>query len=443
MNRIVVIGNGFDKAHGLATGYKDFIDAYWNEFAGHIFGGYSRWQTATYGELGRLTQYKDDFVKFEIVGTKYGRLEPPLIQLGKYQHRIKEFWNYNDVQIFVSQVNIDTNKPYVRLTFKNDFFKHISNRCYLINWVDIENEYYGKLRALLTESDVELRNQYIQKLNQDFEAVKKLLAKYLMKTTENTNPSPKHSIEKAFNCPIELEEIAHSKRGLFFKSIVHAMTITGDDMDMINDIDNTKYDDYLFLSKEESIQYYIKKKLETEKFKENYCQPSETLLLNFNYTNIAEHLYGENCKDVIHIHGELGNPHNPIIFGYGDELDEEYKRIERLQDNDFLENIKSIRYHETGNYQKLLSFLEADLYQVVIMGHSCGNSDRTLLNTLLEHPNCASVKVYYRQIDENTDNYSQIVRNLSRNFNDKAAMRDKVVNKGLCSPLVPMNQQPA
>ena len=72
------------------------------------------------------------------------------------------------------------------------------------------------------------------------------------------------------------------------------------------------------------------------------------------------------------------------------------------------------------------------------MGHSCGNSDRTLLNTLFEHPNCDSVKVYYHQIDENTDNYSQIVRNISRNFNDKAAMRDKVVNKELCTPLVPI-----
>ena len=165
------------------------------------------------------------------------------------------------------------------------------------------------------------------------------------------------------------------------------------------------------------------------------------MLLNFNYTNTAERLYTNEKDEVIHIHGELNNPHNPMIFGYGDELDDDYKQIEKLQDNDFLENIKSIRYHETGNYRNLLSFLEADLYQVVVMGHSCGNSDRTLLNTLLEHPNCASVKVYYHQIDENTDNYSQIVRNLSRNFNDKAAMRDKVVNKELCTPLVPIQKE--
>ena len=33
MNRIILIGNGFDLAHGLKTGYKDFIDSYWDEVA--------------------------------------------------------------------------------------------------------------------------------------------------------------------------------------------------------------------------------------------------------------------------------------------------------------------------------------------------------------------------------------------------------------------------
>ena len=29
MNRLVIIGNGFDLAHGLKTKYEDFIDWYW------------------------------------------------------------------------------------------------------------------------------------------------------------------------------------------------------------------------------------------------------------------------------------------------------------------------------------------------------------------------------------------------------------------------------
>lgn len=32
MNRIILIGNGFDLAHGLKTSYRDFIDDYWKTF---------------------------------------------------------------------------------------------------------------------------------------------------------------------------------------------------------------------------------------------------------------------------------------------------------------------------------------------------------------------------------------------------------------------------
>ena len=39
MNRLIIIGNGFDLAHGLPTSYKDFIDDFWknikNKF-GHL-----------------------------------------------------------------------------------------------------------------------------------------------------------------------------------------------------------------------------------------------------------------------------------------------------------------------------------------------------------------------------------------------------------------------
>ena len=36
MNRIILIGNGFDLAHGLKTGYTNFIEWYW-EYWGHRF----------------------------------------------------------------------------------------------------------------------------------------------------------------------------------------------------------------------------------------------------------------------------------------------------------------------------------------------------------------------------------------------------------------------
>lgn len=166
--------------------------------------------------------------------------------------------------------------------------------------------------------------------------------------------------------------------------------------------------------------------------------PKDILLLSFNYTNThniytskEKHSFSgiQNTQE-IKIHGCIDNTEkNPIIFGFGDELDKEYQAIEDLDDNDYLENIKSIKYLETDNYRKLLEFAESDKFQICIFGHSCGNSDRTLLNTLFEHDNCVSIKPYYNINDKKEDNYSQITRNISRNFKSKAKMRERVVNK--------------
>ena len=47
MNRLVLIGNGFDLAHGLKTSYKNFIFWYWDQWGyrltqswGQAYGSY-------------------------------------------------------------------------------------------------------------------------------------------------------------------------------------------------------------------------------------------------------------------------------------------------------------------------------------------------------------------------------------------------------------------
>lgn len=65
------------------------------------------------------------------------------------------------------------------------------------------------------------------------------------------------------------------------------------------------------------------------------------------------------------------------------------------------------------------------------MGHSCGNSDRTLLNTVFEHENCISVKPFYHKWADGRDNYLELVQNISRCFTNTKLFRDRVVNKEL------------
>mgnify|MGYP002526819422 CR=1 FL=1 len=163
--------------------------------------------------------------------------------------------------------------------------------------------------------------------------------------------------------------------------------------------------------------------------------PNQIMLLNFNYTHTVD-LYRKKgyIFTVNQIHRDLNNPKS-VIFGYGDELDENYKDLLNRNDNKYLSNIKSIKYLEADNYRKMLSFIESEPYQILIMGHSCGNSDRTLLNTLFEHKNCVSIKPYYYKYDKDKDNYIDLVQNISRNFTDMKLMRDRVVNKEYCEAL--------
>lgn len=188
-------------------------------------------------------------------------------------------------------------------------------------------------------------------------------------------------------------------------------------------------------SYQEQVGYMGTESIVKHEFPEHFLLPNRIMLLNFNYTNTADLYLRKNERFVInHIHGNLNEP-DSVIFGYGDELDENYKKMLEKNDNEYLRNIKSVKYLESVNYRNLLEFMESSPYQIFIMGHSCGNSDRTLLNTLFEHRNCVSIKPFYHKWDDGTDNYMELVQNISRNFTDMKLMRDRVVNKTFCETI--------
>lgn len=168
------------------------------------------------------------------------------------------------------------------------------------------------------------------------------------------------------------------------------------------------------------------------------------LFLNFNYTKTIDayidafksRIDGEfrGSSRQIQIHGKLNDVTNNVNFGFGDEMDDDYKTIEKKDDNEYFKNIKSFQYFQNSNYKDMLEFLDYNRFQVYIMGHSCGLSDRILLNKIFEHKYCDSIKVFYHE-KEGKDNYTEIVQTISRHFNKKEMMREKIVNKSLCQPL--------
>ncbi len=163
-----------------------------------------------------------------------------------------------------------------------------------------------------------------------------------------------------------------------------------------------------------------------EHFKNHFSTVPNTrtqiMFLNFNYTSTIE-IYLEylhhNQYNVNNIHGKLKDEINPIIFGYGDEIDTYYQKIENINSNEYLKNFKSFGYFKTNNYQDFSRFIESNPFKVYIMGHSCGLSDRTLLNKIVEDDNCMEIEIFYYAKSDSENDYIEKTQELSRHFSAK------------------------
>ena len=310
-----------------------------------------------------------------------------------------------------------------------EFLNRISHSVETKGWVDIENEYYNLLVSCYKHEIFELTHQ---KLNIQLRHLQDLLVEYFnILQVDSINIIPK--IKDIIYSPINPRDISVSGKEQIISHMEYWINCDEHEFNAkmikynISGIES--YDHLDFRTKNQ--------KMDLDNISRNYPTfflPDNILMLNFNYTSTANKYAQENKSiiEVNHIHGELSNP-DSVIFGYGDELDENYKKLSNLNDNEYLKNFKSIKYLESDRYRKALQFMDAAPYQVFIMGHSCGNSDRTFLNTLFEHKNCVSIKPYYYK-DGDKDNYLDIVQNISRNFTDMKLMRDRVVNKTYCEP---------
>jgi len=356
VNRLILIGNGFDLAHGLKTSYQDFI-----------FDFFKR-AIETFVEK---EEYKDELFELSYKDSyKYNFAGPLEIQnFDDVKSRLDSFKNYKMVKM--------------NIIFHSSLMKRLYDNLSDLRWVDIENEYFELLLKATKNGDKGL----IKNLNNEFSILSKKLETYFT------------------DLEIEKQNYSHTSFSRFF-----SQKILREDIVTIN--------------------------------LENDLNPEVICYLNFNYTSTIGNYFGrENqfLKDVsvkhIYIHGELDNPKNPIIFGFGDELNEDYLKFENLKNNDLFTHIKSFKYSQTSNYHDLIRFIESNDFQVFIIGHSCGLSDRTMLNQIFEHEYCKSIKIYYHLRNDGTDDFTEKTFEISRHFRDKGLMRMKIVPKDRSQPM--------
>lgn len=403
MNRIVLIGNGFDLAHGLKTSYADFINWYWEQWMNKIlFSLYGLDESDGLCSI-RITNYhipKNTYLN----GLDY-------------------------INALENNPNIFFNKGVLIQEIMKDFENS--------NWVDIESVYY----RLLCESMKENPRITHKELNKQLDVLTQKLYEYLILNNNECNIEINDSIKKKLYESIKKHDIAVEAKQTFLDLITERIEYSKtydligsyiNELSMYKSIHKYDIEDHIKDLQEKDESIWEMRNNDTPAL-----LPNSIMLVNFNYTHTADTYlpkFGRHFR-INHIHGDLKSL-NSMIFGYGDELDDCYKEISNKNDNEYLRNVKSIKYLEASNYRELLQFIDSKPYQIYIMGHSCGNSDRTLLNTLFEHKNCVSIKPFYYKKEDGTDNYTEIVQNISRNFVDKKALRDRVVNKIFCQPLI-------
>lgn len=367
VNKLFLIGNGFDLALGLKTSYNDFM--FW------LLKKYLLKSIENFGRQNAPAGYNQVYNGHKQRRVVYGYSQNDLFDIlisenyVEIEYKIRSLGSLKSTLELISQYYIE-----IHPTFKKGLFDVIYRDCYL-GWVDIESKYFDIVKFIINNNNQS--NDTINNINADLENLIKELEEYLKE--------------------IELE-IPENEASLYFKQFgepVKTAEVFFDDAHQVDPEDGHLY------------------------------------FLNFNYTESLQYILtgcGMEFKDytINHIHGSF-HEESPIVFGFGDEMDTDYKKIEELNDNRFFKYIKSFKYFSNNNYRNLLRFLNSGYYQVCIYGHSCGLSDRVMLNEVFEHENCKSIKIYFYEDESGYNDFTTKAMDISRHFNSNKLMREKIV----------------
>lgn len=369
-NRIIIIGNGFDLAHGIKTSYRNFIDWLWDKKVKEI--------------NDKLEVEEKDFNKKMEGGWQ--------INISKAKDRIL----MDEDALFVVKEGKTHFDNAIELknwiVYENGLLETLEKKRTELEdpkWSDIEDVYYDSLLKCNERYNAEKQEKphgdlSIIKLNREFRVLRAKLLEYLQFAYDSCDKNKPEFIKL-------IERM---------KSIFNA-----------KDADEKQIEKILFI--------------------------------NFNYTNTLE-LYidsdvaNANKEEIVYIHGNLEDK-NSIIFGYGDELDSNSLNIQENKDNAFLEYNKAVLYARSGEYQRIVPFIYGDNnFEVYIIGHSCANSDRALLNEILDNENCKLIKcVYYSGPPGIEENFKEQICNLYRIFGDNHRNFRKVFCPLIASERIP------
>lgn len=307
--------------------------------------------------LGLKTHYKDfllSLLKKYLLASLNGKVNTPLIDLNwSITSNEKNFKNglneIQDLDVLLSRFkmyNIRGGEG-----FKGFLKSLIDERKILGSWVDLEEFYYKELVDISRRKNCK---DEILELNESFQELIKELELYLNEEEQKL-----------------ILDSNNSALNLFIESLT-----------------TRNKNDLLLLYHKDAEDFF------------DIEDPKNICFLDFNYTNtlsqLVDNYYQKNNIEINKIHGSVLDKNNPVIFGYGDDYHDDYRVIQETKIEEAYNYIKPFKYSLNRNYVNLLNVMNSNKFEVYILGHSCGLSDRTLLKTIFEHANCLNLKIYHR-----------------------------------------------
>lgn len=358
--KILLIGNGFDLAHGLPTSYSYFLD-----FCDKVEKIFTRQQMMSDTEYKR--KFLDDWNIDDSIKSKL------------YEWFKKSPTNQDELLIELND-NIRDN---IWINYFLEKRKQLGQ-----NWIDFESEISNVVQAFECVRNYTERGEAIPRFG--IESIK-------VEEVETFIDIFKGNGSKMF-------AITYKTLGIFNK-YVKKMTV---------DLDR------LIRALEIYISEFINK-IEVLQKNDDIKDINPDCVLSFNYSNTYERIYGQSNKieyDYIHGKADITNNVNTcnLVLGIDEYLEERdrdnkleflpfkkfYQRIFKSTDSSYMEWVDEIRQNSECPYE---------LY---IFGHSLDKTDKDVLELLICNDNVQTKIYYHRKSNDDKKELGKLIKNLVR-----------------------------
>lgn len=355
--KILLIGNGFDLAHGLPTSYKDFLD-----FCKMV------------RELYTYPIIDNEYNQKKLIDWNTDKtIKSKLLEC--YENRKNCFEDKITTQCKELDELYDCIKENVWINYFLEQEKSIGE-----NWIDFESEISNVVQAIETLKGYIERDDDVLKIKD----AKQQTIIYFLKIA-------KKSLQDVFNLKridgfiedisIELDKLIRSLE-IYICEFVNEIDIIKE-----NDDIKTITPDYV---------------------------------LSFNYSNTYERIYGQS-KEVTYdyIHGKADIKNNVdtcnLVLGIDEYLEDDkndklefiafkkfYQRIYKSTDSTYMKWVEQIKKYPEVNHN------------LFIFGHSLDKTDRDILKLLICNDNVTTKIYYYRKNKNDKKELGKLIKNLVR-----------------------------